>query len=205
MSEDEVKFSFKAGIPKENIQVLDNVLNELFSAINTKMKQADHFMKKVQNVQDSFHNRFESLKDTDQDPQEEEDDVEEDNNGDEEEDDVDMIDSELKDEAYSEMQSDDDVKSVTEEENTSKEEEEEVPHVFLVYENDVVVGYTTTIKEALDAIEELYSDFVPKTCGDLIRVERTHTGINVYKKNPLWYGYWEELIYQTSYHVILKV
>jgi flagellar biosynthesis chaperone FliJ len=83
MSEEEVKFSFQAGIPKEKIQVLDNVLNSLFSAINTKMKEADHFMKKVQNVQDSFHshssspNRFEPLRD-DHDHEDEEDREEED-------------------------------------------------------------------------------------------------------------------------------
>ena len=236
MSEEEVKFSFQAGIPKEKIQVLDNVLNSLFSAINTKMKEADHFMKKVQNAQDSFHshasspNRFEPLRNDQEDEdqeeeeedheeeeeeeEEEEDETEEDDQG--EEDEIDLTQREADDDSTLEDEEDlaAEVEAMLEkilaekkeaDEDDEEEDEEEVPHIFLLYENHNVVGYTTTIKAALNTLEELYNEFSPKTCGDLLRVEREHTGIKVYKKIPYLWSYGEELIYESSYQIILKV
>jgi hypothetical protein len=245
MSEEEVKFSFQAGIPKEKIQVLDNVLNSLFSAINTKMKEADHFMKKVQNAQDSFHshsspNRFEPLRnDHEEDDHEEddheEDDHEEDDHGEETEEDdhgeeteeddhgeeteedeqeIDLTQRDVDDDGTLEDEEDlaaeveamlEKILAEKKEADDEDEDEEEVPHIFLLYENHNVVGYTTTIKAALNTLEELYNEFSPKTCGDLLRVEREHTGIKVYKKIPYLWSYGEELIYESSYQIILKV
>jgi len=226
MSEEEVKFSFQAGIPKEKIQVLDNVLNSLFSAINTKMKEADHFMKKVQNAQDSFHshsspNRFEPLRNDHEEDDHEEDDhgeeTEEDDHGEETEEDeqeIDLTQRDVDDDGTLEDEEDlaaeveamlEKILAEKKEADDEDEDEEEVPHIFLLYENHNVVGYTTTIKAALNTLEELYNEFSPKTCGDLLRVEREHTGIKVYKKIPYLWSYGEELIYESSYQIILKV
>jgi hypothetical protein len=197
--DEDLSFSFRAEVPKENIQVLDSVLNELFGSLSSKMKQAGEFLETVKMRPPTLQNgESEEVDEEEDQPEEDGADVDSDGEDDEEKNDAD-------DEADECCGDDDDDEEEVDEEQTDGYEEEEVEFVFLLRENGEISGFSDTLREAMDFLDRRYQEVVVKANG-MVRTERTATEIRGYQRTPyLWFMFSERPVYHGKIEILTKV
>lgn len=197
-AEEELRFSLRADVPKENIQVLDNVLNELFGSLSSKMKQAGEFLDAVKmrpprNSLDAEQTETEKDEKHTENPSETESNSDSDMPdlvSDSEEDEEENLESDSGNESDSENYADD---------------ESEIDHIFLILIDGRTAGYSTTLRGAMQAADEVYGEFTATYQGSF-RLERTPTSLRVYRRTPyLWFLFAEQLALQVDIQVVTKV
>ncbi len=180
-ADEELRFSLRADVPKENMQVLDNVLNELFGSLSSKMKQAGEFLEtvKMRPPQNSLSSE-ESEKEEEEETDSEMPDL--------------VTESDESEEEESETESDVDA-----------DDESEIDHIFLILIDGKTVGYSPTLRGAMQAADEVYGEFTATHQGSF-RLERTPTSLRVYRKTPyVWFMFSEQLALQVDIQVVARV
>jgi hypothetical protein len=188
-SEQDINFSIHADVPKENLQVLDTVLTELFGALSTNMKKAGDFLEKMKPPQVETEPKEEKNTEESGDDDGEETQYEEDDDDEEEE----------------EEEETDGEQECEEEGYDSDNEKEDIEHVFLVNIDGEVLGYSPTLRQAMSCLNQECEDFLYNYQG-LFRVQRTTTSVQVFRRTPyLWYMFSEQPIFQGEIQVVTKV
>jgi hypothetical protein len=194
-TDEELRFSFRADVPKENIQVLDTVLNELFGSLSNKMKEAGEFLENVKMRPPTI--QTEDSNDA------------EDASGDESGGDSGDTEEEYDGDTDGDSSDEEEDSQVDEEEEDVDEEEEEsqvdVDYVFLIRENGEITGFSDTLLGAMDFLDKRYQEVVVRSQG-MVRTERNTTEIRGYRQTPyLWFMFSERLIYHGKIEVVIKV
>lgn len=178
LSDEELRFSIRADVPKENLHALDDVLNELFGTLSSKMKQAGDFLDSVKmrppRVEDGKESDSDDIPDLISEPEKESEDS----------------DSEHSEETESDHDADD---------------EDEVDHVFLILIDGVVLGYSPTLRGAMETMEDAYGEFTATHQGPF-RTEQTPTSLRVYRRTPyVWFMFSEQIALEVEIKVTPRV
>jgi hypothetical protein len=206
MSADEqLRFSLRADVPKENIQVLDNVLNELFGTLSSKMKAAGEFLESVkmrpprnslETNEDEVNSENEANAENDEEEVNLENDEVNSEFGEEEETDSDMPD--LVTDSDTDIEEDSDVEC-------DADDESEIDHIFLILIDGKTVGYSPTLRGAMQAVDEVYGEFTATHQGSF-RLEQTPTSLRIYRRTPyVWFMFSEQLALQVDIQVVARV
>lgn len=212
MSADEqLRFSLRADVPKENIQVLDNVLNELFGTLSSKMKAAGEFLESVkmrpprnslETNEDEANSENEANAENEEEVNSENDEANSENDeansefGEEEETDSDMPD--LVTDSDTDIEEDSDVEC-------DADDESEIDHIFLILLDGKTVGYSPTLRGAMQAVDEVYGEFTATHQGSF-RLEQTPTSLRIFRRTPyVWFMFSEQLVLQVDIQVVARV
>jgi hypothetical protein len=205
MSADEqLRFSLRADVPKENIQVLDNVLNELFGTLSSKMKAAGEFLESVkmrpprnslETNEDEANSENEANAENEEEVNSENDEVNSEF-GEEEETDSDMPD--LVTDSDTDTEEDSDIEC-------DADDESEIDHIFLILIDGKTVVYSPTLRGAMQAVDEVYGEFTATHQGSF-RLEQTPTSLRIFRRTPyVWFMFSEQLALQVDIQVVARV
>ena len=196
-SDQELNFSIHAEVPKENLQVLDTVLSELFGTLSSNMKRAGEFLENVK-MRPPQENK------TDKEETESE------SEGEILEDSGEESDEESDEEGYLESESDCDCHYCEREARggydcDADDEEDDIDHIFLVSIDGETIGYSTTFRKSMDTLNEKCEEFLANYQG-FFRVQRTTTSVQVFRRTPyLWFLFSEQPAFEGEIRVVTKV